>query len=797
MNAKACGRGHGREGARDDARGGTPKVRWHVPLAVMLGLLEVLAGVACAQPNPLPVAVAADAPKDPGPSETERLIDQAHDAWLAHDKQALAQVRQALGGSPHPLLAWVEYWSLNLRWSEVSSNEVDAFLDRWPDAYVSDRARDEWLLELGHRGDWGSFLREQPRFRMDDDREVSCWGVLARQQLHLPMEGLGDGLEQARQAWWGQKEPDHGCQAMAKALLESGVMSEDDVWHKLRLAIEADHAATAQQAASLLGDELAHAVNSVLSDPQHWLWPSGLPPALLTGSLAQVGSTGSTGSSGGRAAPVMQMPSGTAKARGRSSKHHKRDRSGDAQALASLSLPRAQRAQLNLLAFIRWAAQDPETAAQAMRDDALRQRWHWTLAQQAWAWSQLAHWRAWHLSPLALDDAQHALADRALAGAQLDPSGVAQAKSLLNWSSETWSWMARAGLRAGVAGEPAGWSVLQQSVDNMPVSLQQDSAWLYWRAQAQLAQGPDNAQARRQAQALLARIAQATTFYGQLAAQALSHSPISPPPQPLPPTEDELSQAQALPGVQRALALLQHGWRSEGVREWNYTLTWGKTGGFDDRALLAIAEVACRREVWDRCINSSERTHQLIDLHQRYPTPYRDDVLAAAQSVGLEPAYLYGLMRQESRFIVGAQSAVGASGLMQVMPNTAAWTAKRLGLHYDPEQLSDRRVNLTLGAAYLKLLLDDFQGSQVLATAAYNAGPGRPRRWRQLPALEAAAWVENIPFNETRDYVKKVLSNAVIYAHVLQGQPLSLTARLGGAIGPRSEHAPPAQMDLP
>ena len=246
-----------------------------------------------------------------------------------------------------------------------------------------------------------------------------------------------------------------------------------------------------------------------------------------------------------------------------------------------------------------------------------------------------------------------------------------------------------------------------------------------------------------------------------------------------------------------AWRVMGRGWRSDAVREWNFTLSRTRPGGLSDRELLAVAELACRREIWDRCINTSERTRQMVNLAQRYPTPYRDEVLAAAAEVGLDPAYMYGLIRQESRFLVAARSTVGASGLMQVMPATAAWTARKLSIPYSPELLTERSTNLRIGAGYLKLVLDDFQGTQAMAAAAYNAGPSRPRRWREGGTVEAAAWAENVPFAETRDYVKKVLANATVYSHVLAGQPLSLKRRLGDTIGPRVAASPGVAQDLP
>jgi soluble lytic murein transglycosylase len=197
-------------------------------------------------------------------------------------------------------------------------------------------------------------------------------------------------------------------------------------------------------------------------------------------------------------------------------------------------------------------------------------------------------------------------------------------------------------------------------------------------------------------------------------------------------------------------------------------------------------------------VNSSEKTRAEFDMEQRFPMPLRGELMQRSADVGLDPAYAYGLIRQESRFIMDARSHAGASGLMQIMPATAKWTAKKIGLSdFKPAQLSERDVNLRLGTAYLKLVLDDFSGSQALAAAAYNAGPGRPRRWREGPVLDATIWVENVPFIETRDYVKKVLSNATYYAALMSGKPASLRARLGSTIGPRDASVPEASPDLP
>jgi soluble lytic murein transglycosylase len=220
----------------------------------------------------------------------------------------------------------------------------------------------------------------------------------------------------------------------------------------------------------------------------------------------------------------------------------------------------------------------------------------------------------------------------------------------------------------------------------------------------------------------------------------------------------------------------------------------------DDRSLLAAADLACRHALWDRCINTSERTKSFIDVEQRFPTPFRTDVLARTQKIGLDPAFVYGLIRQESRFITDARSSVGASGLMQVMPATAQWTARKIGLNsFQPHQINDHITNIAIGTSYLQLVLESFEGSMPMATAAYNAGPSRPRAWRGqagAQVLEGAIWAENIPFTETRDYVKKVLANTTNYAAMLTGQPQSLKAMLG-TVGPKGTRTPERGLDLP
>ena len=674
-------------------------------LATTLAAALVLAGAgmaACAQ-SASPVASV------PAVNVDSQAVVDAREALRRRDAGRLAAARAVAVASSHPLALWVEYWELSSRLSTAQQAEVDAFYARWRGSYVEDRLRNDWLLELGRRRDWPAIAADHPRFVMNDDREVTCYSLLAEQVAGR------DVRDAARTAWFAQKEADDGCLQMAQALFQAGQLSEADVWRKARLAADANRPKAAKQAVGILGGLAAAMVGDVVDNPV----------IFLARGAGQ----------GGRAG-----------------------------------------ADLATLALMRAAAADPEVAVLQAR------RWEEVLPPQlaGWAWAAIGKQTALKLQVEAVDHYERA---RRLA---------AKAKLVPDWSDEMLAWSARAALR----GTAPRWAQLQQAVAAMSAEEKAEPTWVYWRARALQGLAADNAgpeadAQRAQARELFGSIAGQLHFYGTLAAEELGRG-LALPPRPAPPSPAERTAATAHAGLSRALLLIGIGLRNEGVREWNFSLR-----GMGDRELLAAAQLACERQIWDRCINTSDRTRAEVDLDQRFPTPFRRQVVARTREIGLDAAYVYGLIRQESRFITDARSGVGASGLMQVMPGTAKVVARRLGIDYRPDMLTDRDANLMLGTSYLKFVLDDFGGSEALAAAAYNAGPGRPRRWREGPVLEPAIWAENIPFAETRDYVKKVLSNRLYYAAVL-GMPVpSLKAQLGRSVGPRETGAAPSDRDLP
>lgn len=329
------------------------------------------------------------------------------------------------------------------------------------------------------------------------------------------------------------------------------------------------------------------------------------------------------------------------------------------------------------------------------------------------------------------------------------------------------AWEVRAELRQ----YPINWAQVQKAIGKMSKTQAAEPVWVYWHARALEAQG-DKAGAK----AGFESITHDLNFYGQLANEELGRS-IPIPPVPAAVTAAEMNDVQTRPALLRALSLFELGWRAEATPEWGFALR-----GMNDRQLRAAAELARNNHVYDRVVNTSLLTKQEVDFSQRFVAPFEGGVTEKARLIGLDPAWVYGLIRQESRFMTDARSGVGASGLMQIMPATAKWTANKIGLKdFNPALVNDFEVNTVLGTNYLNIVLQQLNGSEVLASAGYNAGPKRPINWRsklQGPA-EGAIFAETIPFTETRLYVKNVLSNATYYSMVFSGQPQSLKQRLG------------------
>ena len=403
--------------------------------------------------------------------------------------------------------------------------------------------------------------------------------------------------------------------------------------------------------------------------------------------------------------------------------------------------------ELATLALVRMARNEPSSAASAIK----RYGSGLDRAQQEYVWGIIGWQLGIQHSPEALDAEKRS-------GTVLLPD-------------DAMAWRVRVALRA------QDWSLVKKSIEAMPEPMMNSPEWVYWLGRAYKAQGRDGV-----AEEQFQKIAGQPNFYGVLATEELGGR-AKLPPQAKSATTDETRAVEKQPGIRRALAMYRLDLRPEGVKEWSWALR-----GMSDRQLLAAAEVAQRNQIIDRSISAADRTKEEHNYKLRFPTPYADKIMPHSDRQNLDKAWVYGLMRQESRFVTNAKSNVGAAGLMQVMPATGKWVANKLGIKFAPADLHNPDTNVMLGTTYMRLVLESLDNHPVLASAAYNAGPGRARKWRDVKPLEGAIYAETIPFSETRDYVKKVMSNAVFYQTVMTGNSPSLKVMLG-TIGPKSSQS--------
>lgn len=612
----------------------------------------------------------------------------AREAYRVGDSAKLALLAKRLQG--YILQPYVAYWQLQAGLKDADPGDIRAFLAAYPDSPLSEYLRRDWLKLLGKNQQWDLFDAELPQL-VSDDIEITCYSLQSRVRLDP------QALREARPLWFVARNLPDSCNPLFSALVDAQMLSPDDLWTRIRLALEAGQVGLARRVAEFLPASQApdsRLLNSISTNPAGYL----------------------------------------------------EKRKFDFQ-------KRAGR-ETTMFAVYRLARTAPPQAAA-----------HWSRLEdrfseeeRGYVWGLIAYFGAMRHDPGALDW-------YAKAG---DMSDVQLA------------WKARAALRA------RNWREVLAAIDAMTRKESADAGWRYWKARALKALGRNE-----EATALLTPLADEFNFYGQLATEELGGR-ITSPAAAFKPGAEEVNRIGQLPGIRRALALFNLDLRVDGVREWVWAIR-----GFDDRQLLAAAELALRNGIYDRVINTADKTVMLHDFSLRYIAPYRDVLKARTGEMGLDEAWVYGLIRQESRFVTGIRSSAGASGLMQLMPATAKWVAGKLGLrNWRWSQITEVDTNVSLGTYYLRHVLDTLDGQPVLASAAYNAGPGRARRWRPDSAIEGAVYAETIPFNETRDYVKKVMANATYYAHTFGERLQSLKQRLG-IIGPRDPGAEPALGDTP
>ena len=319
------------------------------------------------------------------------------------------------------------------------------------------------------------------------------------------------------------------------------------------------------------------------------------------------------------------------------------------------------------------------------------------------------------------------------------------------------------------------WQDVINAIGSMTIDKSQERTWRYWLARAY-----EQTHKQSDAQKLYQSLTDRLDYYGLLAKDRLgqrlninelggSHIPQI--------SQKDTQRVMQNPDFARAFLLMQNNASAEHIqREWNWAVRAANQAG-DSALILAAAKKAHDMGVYNRSIYAIDNSPNIRAGAISHPMPYSDSVITYSRNVGLDPAWAYGIMRQESRFQPNAQSGVGAGGLMQIMPNTAKLIARSMG--ENAGSMGNPSTNIRYGTWYLSDLNNKTGGQVAVATASYNAGPVPPKKW--LPkhgSIAADQYVEAIPYFETREYVKHVMENATIYG-VLLGNYVPISQRMG------------------
>ncbi|MFZ5580518.1 MAG: transglycosylase SLT domain-containing protein [Pseudomonadota bacterium] len=337
------------------------------------------------------------------------------------------------------------------------------------------------------------------------------------------------------------------------------------------------------------------------------------------------------------------------------------------------------------------------------------------------------------------------------------------------FDEEARAWRVRAALRQ------QRWDRVLAAIEAMSAREQSAEEWRYWRARAMDALGQ-----RDDARRIWQDMARGISYYGLLAADrsgmgyGLSYVEL--------PSDESVTDVALRSAMRRAREFHVQGLIAEARKEWQAALR-----DMDPPTQRAAAHLAARWGWMDRAAITmgKARNAGLEDLEVRFPLPWRDEVERFARAEAIDSGWMFGVMRRESAFMPDIGSSAGAQGLMQLMPATAKYVAKKTDLP-PPERadLHDPETNMRLGSAYLRYVLDKFGDNQVLATAAYNAGPGRVKQWMPKgSSLPADIWVDTVPFTETREYCRAVLHYATIFEWRLYGEARPLSTRMPNVTG--------------
>lgn len=645
-----------------------------IALAVGLVLASLLAQASVLRPNTLDNSLSALQGVHPVPQAQRLAQRQRYQRALEQLKQGdyagFSQLKQQLRS--YPLHRYLDYQDFKHNVRRLKSAEVDHFLDRYADSFLSRYARGVWLWELSRRQDWNQFLSY---YDQRSDRSLACYAAWAKIKVAKlsQRERMALAKDKYRVAY---SQPD-ACDPIFAWLKARGGLSQTLIWQRVELALDKRNWKLARALAKQL-------TGRYQQQYQAWL-------------------------------DVRRNPEIIAEAR-----FHK---------------DTVQHRKLALYAVNRVLAKDLVEAETL-----------WVTLKARYVFADEARYALDRR--LAIRSAQRHYDDALSRFLALPREAV---------NERTREWRVRAALRT------QDWRGALQGLLVMPAEEQMRDEWVYWRGRAEHELGN-----RHVARLAYERLAQKRGYYSFLAAERLGRGYAFTPDSP----QVNINSVKALaatPTFQRVQELLA-------VEQMNYArVEWARgIKDLDKSGQLAAAQLAHRWGWHEQAIRIAASLGHYDDLDLRFAMPYREHVESHAEQVGIDPNWAQAIMRRESAYAPDARSSVGARGLMQLMPNTAKHVARQQGWRWQGvKKLNQPELNIQFGTAYLAELSDEHQNEIALATAAYNAGPHRVRKWmpKEGEQLPMDIWIDTIPFDETRKYVHAVSEYRNIFKWRSEGQP--------------------------
>jgi len=606
----------------------------------------------------------------------DSVLLKAREAYEKENADELAKYVVKLESNNDLLAPYAKYWQMRLTIDETDNQKISDFIANHNQYAFAERLRIEYLKKLGKQQNWVNFDKEYINYQ-SENTSVACYAAEA-----YAAKPMTSSLMFAKPLWLSAKERPNDCNRLFDNLQKVGVIDNDAVWKRFRMA---------------LAKNRVNLAKSIIKRSKRY-------QSSYRKQLTRIAKS-----------PKKMLKK------------------------SQLSLKTRFGRELNLYALSRVAKKD--------------------------TWQALALFKKIQNSFNA-DEHSHFYGMLGLVAAKRhEPEAQLwfQKAEFDALNEEQMSWFARASLRQ------QDWAGLLNVLERMPTTISNQARWRYWRGRALIERKHPE-----EGIAILRSLAPERHYYGWLAQDEIKGYQ-APKLQYNKVPYKEVERIGQLPGIKRAEALLNLDLRWEGKREWRLA-----TKGFSDKQLLAAAEYANRKQWYDLSINTADNTKEYHDFSLRYLMPYQGLMRQAALQHEVDLTWAHGIVRQESRFMHYAKSRVGAAGLMQLMPTTARWAAKRAGVkNYKRSMIDDLDTNVTIGTYYLRYTLGLMKGNKVMATAGYNAGPSRAKRWQGSEPLEGAIYAETIPFNETRNYVQRVIANAQLYGKQLGDKHTTLKQRMG------------------